>query len=226
MIFKDTGISDFKEIIEKNMVYVDNTLLVKDIIDNKNKIFYIVKESKRGKSLDLSMLSEYFAINKNSEKLFKGLNILKEDKKYIEKMNKYPVVYINFKNCAEDKFNLFLYSIKNIIMDLYIKNHYLLDEYVLYKGERKQFDNIISLRPNEYELKTSILLITKLLNRYYDKKVILLIDDYDIPIINSSEKEFENDIIKFLSELYKYTIKDNSYIEKVIIAMSKKIDII
>lgn len=225
MDFKYTGISDFNEIIEKNMKYVDNTLLIKDIIDSKDKTFYIIKKSKSGKSTDISMIKEYFDIREKSDNLFKGLNILKEENKYTEKMNTYPVIYISFRNCMEEKFNLFLYSIKNMIMDLYIKNYYLLEEYVLYKGERKQFDNIISLKPNEYELKTSIFLITKLLSRYYNKKVILLIDDFDEPFINSDKKEFSKEVEKFMNDLYNYTVKDNPYLEKVIISMEKNINI-
>lgn len=223
MKYKNTGIIDFNELSKSCVDYIDNTSMIKDIVNSIEKVYFILKGEGEGKSVDTSMLKYFFDIKINSKNLFENLNISNYNEIYTNKANNYPVIFISFGNLIENKFSQMLYSIKNIFMNLYIENYNLLDEYVLYKGERKQFDNIISLKPNEYELKTSILLLIKLLKRHYNKNVILIIDDYDVPIYTSIENNFENDAISLFKDIYRYTIKDNVNLEKVIVTGKKKI---
>ena len=109
-----TGTDDFKEIIENDYLFIDKTLLIRDIIDNGDKAILLPRPRRFGKTLNMSMLSYYFDITKDSKELFKGLKIMDAGHKYLNEMNKYPVIFLSLKETKSNTYDEFLESYKNL----------------------------------------------------------------------------------------------------------------
>ena len=121
------GTDDFKKIRESNSLFIDKTLFIKEIIDDISTVLLFPRPRRFGKSLNMSMLKYYFDITLDSKYLFKGLNISKCSKLYLDEMNKYPVVSLTLKECKKATYEDFLISFKTLISNLYYNYQFLLD---------------------------------------------------------------------------------------------------
>lgn len=211
------GRSDFKSIITMDCYYIDKTMFIKHIIDNKNKIIVITRPRIFGKTLNLGMLKYYFDIKENSKELFKDLKIIQQDEYYISKLNYYPVIYLTLKDIQMSKYDDMILNLKWAIQDLYGKHMYLLESNKIYEDEKEKIKEILSQNEDEITLKNSIRDLSKYLNRYYGKQVILLIDEYDAPLQKSYVEKYYDEAIDFFKEFYNITFNDNSYIEKAVL---------
>lgn len=210
------GTDDFKEIIDGDNLYIDKTLFIKDIIDNTDKIILFPRPRRFGKTLNMSMLSYYFDINLNSKKLFKELEISKCDKKYLNEMNKYPIIYLTLKDCKSDNYEQFIDDFKLIISNLYKKHLYLLESDCLNETDKIDFNNLY-LRKEERKLSKAIAFLVDLLNRYYNEQVIVLLDEYDAPILNSYFNDYYDECITFMKGVFSSTFKNNLSLKKGVI---------
>ena len=201
------GISDFKRIIEDNYYYVDKTKLISSILEDGAGVKLFTRPRRFGKTLNVSMIKYFFDIEKKEEnrKLFEGLDISKS--KYFEKQGTAPVISISFRNYDEKNWEEGFKRIKTEIGNVYSEFKFLMD--VLDKKELKKFEDIW-LEKNEGDWKNSLLNLSKYLYSYYGKKVIILIDEYDQPIIDSYVKGYYDDAINFFKSFYGCVLKDNS----------------
>jgi len=203
------GIDDFS--IANETYYVDKTLIIKDLIDSNIGKSILIKRPRRfGKSLTLSMIDYYFDIEKDSKKLFNDKLISKEDNKYKNYLNNYPVIHINMKNLsAESKESLISQTI-DLISKIYRKYLFLLDDNLL-DIEKKEFNEILDKTNDDiYSYTTALKNLSSLLEKHYNKKVIILIDEYDTPLDIAFQKKYYDEVILFFKKLYSATLKDNS----------------
>ena len=210
------GNEDFKEIIESNSLFVDKTLFIKELIDDTSKVLLFLRPRRFGKSLNMSMLKYYFDINLNSKYLFKGLNISKCSKLYLDEMNKYPVVSLTLKECKKATYEAFLMSFKTLISNLYRNYKFLLDSSLIEEVDKEYFKRCL----NEEEEKQLSLALAKLINMleiYYKSQVIVLLDEYDAPILEGYLKGYYDNIINFMREVFSSTFKGNLSLKKGII---------
>ena len=204
------GISDFKKIIKENYYYFDKTNLIEKILTDNSEVKLFTRPRRFGKTLNMSMLKYFFDIkekDKNRE-LFKNLKISKS--KFFEKQGSAPVISISFRNYSEKNWENGFKTIKTTIADIYAEFKFLMDK--LDKRELKKFENIW-LETDEGDWKNSLLMLTKYLYEYYGQKVIVLIDEYDHPIIDSYVKGYYDDAIDFFKSFYGTVLKDNNYLE-------------
>ena len=160
------GVSDFKKMRVKDYFYVDKSLFIKNVIDNKSEIALITRPRRFGKTLNMSMLKYYFDCTcKDSKELFKGLKIMEQDKKYTEKLSYYPVIYITLKDVQDTNYENMILSLKSSILDMYQEHRYLLDSEKIYPEEKEQIKEIFFARENEVTLKNSIKQLSKYLNK-------------------------------------------------------------
>ena len=212
------GTSDFKKMRVNDYFYVDKTLFIKDILDNKSEITLITRPRRFGKTLNMSTLRYYFdCTQKDSKDLFKGLKIMEQDEKYTSKLGYYPVIYITLKDVQDTSYENMLLAMKSAMIDMYQEHRYLLDSDKIYPEEKQLITDILFARESEIILRNSVRELSKYLNRYYNKPVILLIDEYDVPLQNAYVEGYYEKAVKFFKTFYGTTFKDNPYLEKTVL---------
>lgn len=212
------GISDFKMLRRRDNYFIDKTLYIKDIIDNQSGVVLITRPRRFGKTLNMSMLKYYFDCKqKDNKELFEGLKIMEQGEKYTSKLGYYPVIYITLKDVQDTNYQNMLLYMKTAILDMYQEHMYLLDSDKIYPFEKEKIKEILFCRENEVDLKNSVKELSKYLNRHYDKPVILLVDEYDVPLQNAYVQGYYEEVISFFRTFYGVTFKDNPYLEKTVL---------
>ena len=212
------GESDFKILRIKKDYYIDKTKYIKDIIDNRSKVLLITRPRRFGKTLNMSMLRYYFdCTKKDSKELFKGLEIMKQEEKYTSKLGYYPCIYLTLKDAGLQSYELMIMQLRTLLMDIYYENRYLLEEAEMAPGERNTFNKILLAEANEIEIINGIKMLSKIMSTYYNKPVMLFLDEYDVPLQNAYVEGYYEEGIKFFKTFYGITFKDNPYLEKTIL---------
>ena len=205
------GLSDFKSVIEENYYYVDKTDLISNLLYDGAKVNLFTRPRRFGKTLNMSMLKHFFNIENGAEnrKLFENLKI--SESKYMEEQGKYPVIFISFKNLEEEDWENCLRKIKNLIGDLYNEFEFLREK--LNKRDLKFFDSVW-MEEDGVVWESALKNLTRYLYEYYGKKkVIVLVDEYDTPIIQSYQEGYYKKAILFFKKFYGDALKDNDYLQ-------------
>ena len=211
------GESDFKGLRVRNNYYIDKTMYIKDIIDNESRVLLVTRPRRFGKTLNMSMLKYYFDCTKtDNQELFKGLKIMEQEDKYTSKLGAYPVIYVTLKDAGLMNYEMMLMQLKTIMMEVYYEDTYLL-EGKMSEGERNIFNRILSTNATDVDLMNSLKILSKIMSQYYHKPVILLIDEYDVPLQNAYVEGYYEDAVKFFKTFYVVTFKDNPYLEKTVL---------
>ena len=203
------GTEDFGEIIEEGSLYIDKTVFIEEILKDNAKVKLFTRPRRFGKTLTLSMLRYFFDIeNKDkNRKLFSELYI--SNSEYMKYQGKNPVIFVTFKDLKQDTWEECFESLKSLISDIYDEYSFIRES--LDDRNKKKFNKIFYEEDGNYE--KGLLDISKYLYRYYGKKVILLIDEYDAPLINAYEKGFYDKAINFFSTFYSSVLKTNDYLQ-------------
>ena len=211
------GISDFKMLRVRDNYYIDKTMFIKDIIDNQSGVILVTRPRRFGKTLNMSTLKYYFDCRaKDSQELFKGLKIMSQDEKYTSKLGYYPVIYLTLKDAGLMNYEMMLMQLKTIMMELFYEHRNLL-EGEMAEGERNIFNKILSANISDVELMNSLKMLSKIMYQYYDRPVILLIDEYDVPLQHAYVQGYYEKAIEFYKTFYGMTFKDNPYLEKTVL---------
>ena len=204
------GISDFKTLIENNYYYVDKTPFISEVGKNVGKTLLFTRPRRFGKTLNMSMLKYFFDVreaDKNKE-LFNDLKISKTS--YFEEQGKYPVIFISMKDIKGNNFEDLKKGIINSISDLYAEYSFLRES--LDERDRRKFEKIwFSEQDGSYE--DSLKFLAKILCEYYNKKVVVLIDEYDTPLVSAYKYGYYKEAKNFFSGLYGSVLKDNTILQ-------------
>ena len=204
------GIEDFKEIINNNCYYVDKTKFISNILDDGSKVKLFTRPRRFGKTLNMSMLKYFFDIHngKENKELFNGLDIEKSE--HFSEQEQYPVVFISLKGIKADSWENFLNSIKSLISSLYNEFEYVRSS--LNESELKTFDKIW-FKKDDGDYENSLKYLTAYLYKYYNKEIVLLIDEYDSPLISAYEYHYYDKAIIFFKIFYGEALKTNQYLK-------------
>ena len=204
------GVSDFKDIVENNYYYIDKTKLIEDILHYRAKVNLFTRPRRFGKTLNMSMIKYFFNLENGNEnrKLFDGLNISKSE--YMNEQGQYPVIYVSFRNMEEESWEDCYFEIRILISKLYNEFQFLREN--LNQSELSDFDDICLKRENA-DWRGSLKALTGYLYKYYGKKVVVLIDEYDTPIIQSYSEGYYKKAILFFKKFYGDAMKDNEYLQ-------------
>ena len=204
------GVSNFKDIIEKNYYYFDKTKFIENILEDGSQVKLFTRPRRFGKTLNMSMLKYFFDVKNKDEnrKLFEGLHISKSE--YFDMQGNFPVISVSFRNYDEENWENGFKAIKGIVKRLYSDYKFLIE-----KMDEIEIEEFNSVRRglDLVEWEASLLNLSKYLYEYYGKKVIVLIDEYDQPIINSYIKGNYEKAISFFKSFYGLVLKDNEYLE-------------
>lgn len=199
------GIDDFKTVIEKNYYFVDKSKLIEDIIADGAIVKLFCRPRRFGKTLNMSMMKYFFDIREKEEnrKLFEGLYI--ENSPMIEEQGKYPVIFLTLKEIKGNNIESMYTQIKTLISDLFNQYEYLREN--LNERDIEIFDNLWKRKDEDYS--NSLKFLIECLNNYYKQKVILLIDEYDTPLLTAHEFGYYNEALQFFKTLYGGALKSN-----------------
>lgn len=204
------GVDDFKKLIENNALYIDKTKFITELLDDAAEVKLFIRPRRFGKTLNMSTLKYFFDIKNVSEnrKLFNGLDI--EKSVYISEQGKYPVIFISMKGIKTKNWEHCLYDLKGLIGDLYNEFEYIRE--VLNESELNTFSKIW-LKEDIAEYKNALKILTTYLYKYYKKEVILLIDEYDTPLITAYKYDYYDEALPFFKVFYGEALKTNPYLK-------------
>ena len=201
------GIDNFEDIRKGNYYYVDKTKSIEEFLKNQPKVILYPRPRRFGKSLFISTLEHFFDIEKKEENkdLFEGLYISKSE--YFKEFGEYPVIHLDFKDLKQNNYEKAYDKYKEMVQKLYVSKRYILD--VLVESEKEKYERIEKGISNESEYSGAIKTLSEWLERYYQKKVIILIDEYDVPIQEGYVKDYYEEIISFMKSVFSSALKGN-----------------
>ena len=212
------GESDFRALRTMKDYYIDKTMYIKDIIDNRSKVILVTRPRRFGKTLNMSMLRYYFDCSqKDNKELFEGLKIMEQGEEYTSKLGYYPCIYLTLKDISEVNYQNMILNLKTAVSDMYLEHIYLLDSDKIYPFEKEQIKDILSYKEDEIVLRNSIKTLSKYLNRFYNKPVMLFLDEYDVPLQSAYVNGYYEQGVTFFKTFYGTTFKDNQYLQKTVL---------
>ena len=201
------GIEDFKELIQEEYYYIDKTLLIDEMLMNKSKVTLFTRPRRFGKTLNMSMIKYFFDVKNKEEnkKLFENLKV--SDSEYMSEQGKYPVIFISLKDLKGDTWEECLKRLKLFIFDLYVEFEYIREK--MNEWDKRKFEKVL-YENEDADYIMSLKFLADSLYKYYEEKVIILIDEYDAPIINAFDKGYYNEAINFFQTFYSSALKTNN----------------
>lgn len=218
------GISDFERIRELDYYYVDKTGLIKTLLRGEmDQVTLITRPRRFGKTMAMSMLNSFLDIRKDSRELFEGLEISKETAICERWMNQYPTLFLSFKDVDGSTFENAFNFLKYIVAEVCKQHMYLLDSDDVDKEDKLVYEKLKSGDASLIEIQSCILRITNMLESYYKKPVILLIDEYDVPIAKASSNGYYKEMLEIMKGMLSTALKDNSSLKFAVITGCLKI---
>lgn len=207
-----TGIENFKTMIDKSAYYVDKTNFIEDVLSEQVVLY--TRPRRFGKTLNMSMLYYFFSIKeKENAYLFDGLNISK-NKEALKHQNKYPTIFISLKEMKSLTFDAQISSFSNVIYELLEKNLEILSSNQLSDTTKDILNKLHNRSSSAEDLKISLRVITNALYTYYQQKVIVLIDEYDVPLQAAYQNNYYEEMVEFLRSVFSSALKTNDALEK------------
>ena len=207
------GHQDFEQMITSDNFYIDKTMFIKEWWENNDTVTLITRPRRFGKTLNLDMTDHFFSVNYFGRgDLFQDLSVWKEEK-YRELQGTYPVIFFSFADMKETTFPEARKSICQIIKDLYNRYDFLLGGSYLNEDEKKAYQNI-SVDMEDYLAVNSLKALSDYLMRYYGKKVIILLDEYDTPMQEAYVHGYWDELVSFIRKLFNSTFKTNPFLAR------------
>ena len=204
-----TGIKSFRKLREENYYFVDKTLMIKDFLERGSEVTLITRPRRFGKTINMSMMSEFFDITKDSKEIFKGTKIM--DTPYASELNQYPTIFISFEDAKENKETIVKF-IKNQFQLEYSRYNYIfkdMDEYeendyrIINEGTKNNQNGTLQ------DIEKALFFLMRRLKKYYGKDVVLFIDEYDTPFIEAKTGNFYQEIKGSLATLLRSSLKNS-----------------
>lgn len=211
------GIDDFKKLIDNDCYYIDKSNLICNLLDNFNQATLITRPRRFGKSLNMSMLRYFFEKSEEDNSyLFDGLGVSRDDR-YMQEQGKYPVISLSFSSVKAHTFEKNLKMLSKLMTKLFEYHQESIDFDKLTPRERKQWGIYTEGTPDSIDLSDSLLFLSECLEKSYKQKVIILIDEYDVPLDNAYFNGFYDKMINFIRILFESAVKGNSSLKMAVL---------
>lgn len=212
------GVDDFAKLIGGNYYYVDKTLFIKELLDMKEEVNLFTRPRRFGKTLVLSMIRSFFentgseAENCRNRELFSGLNIMEQGEHYTRHMGQYPVISLSLKSGKQASFEYAFGCLREVIADEFDR-HRVVCKALELREDREKYLAIAGRKGEMQDYLTALTFLSKCLFRYYGRKAVILIDEYDVPLENAYFSGFYEEMISFIRTLFESALKTNAYME-------------
>ncbi len=205
------GISEFEKIRKNDYYYVDKTELIQVLLKTEPaEITLFTRPRRFGKTLVMSMLASFFDIRRENRDLFEGLKVVKDQKLCEGWMNQWPVIFLSFKDvggeCFEDAYGL----LQSVISQLYVEHTYLEESMEIDESYKDIFGRLKRRQGNKTDVQISLRVLMRMMQIYYGKQVILLIDEYDVPMAKAGNKAYYNEMLDVIGTMMSQALKDNT----------------
>lgn len=212
------GIDSFKEIIEKGYYYVDKTAFIKELLDMKGKVNLFTRPRRFGKTLNLNMLQCFFEDGYcNAGQLFSGLFIMEQGERYLKYMSQYPVISLSLKSLKQPTYGLSYAQLKKAIAEEYRRHDAILQSDELTAAEKARYLKLRDVQGELSDYLDALKFLSSCLNQVYHRNVIILIDEYDVPLENAYFCGFYKDMITVIRSLFESALKTNDSLEFAVI---------
>ena len=206
------GIESFAEIRKEGFYYIDKTGLIRDLLNNWGKVNLFTRPRRFGKTLNMSMLKSFFEIGAD-ETLFEGLQILRETELCEKYMGKYPVVFLSLKGVDGLTFEEAKGRLRSVIHEEMYKLRFLLDSDKIPESEKCVLIRFLDEQETDEDVKNSLKMLSSLLKQHYGQKVILLIDEYDVPLDKAFHNGYYKEMVSIIRGLFEHALKTNEYLQ-------------
>ncbi len=207
------GEENFELLRKKKSYYVDKTGLIAELMEEDSKVSLITRPRRFGKTLNMSMLEAFFDIRKDNRAIFEGLEIMGHEEICANWMNQWPVLFISFKDVANDNFEDSYEQMALNLADLCIEHGYLLDSEKTDKDDKDRFTRLKAGKATEAELRNSLFIISRMMYAHFGKPVILLIDEYDVPLAKASEYGYYQKMLNVIRSIMSTSFKTNRFLQ-------------
>lgn len=218
------GVSDFREIRQNGYYYIDKSGLIRELLKNTaTKVTLITRPRRFGKTLSMSMLENFFDIRKDSRAWFEGLEIARDSELCQAWMNQWPTVFFSLKDIDGLNFESAYGQLKAQISELYKKYAYLLEYDAIDPDDKQNFLDLKAGRAGEVQVSRALSLLLRIMEAYYQKSVILLLDEYDVPVAKASSNGYYEQMLEVIKTMMSTALKDNSCLRFAVITGCLKI---
>ena len=218
------GVSDFREIRQNGYYYIDKSGLIRELLKNTaTKVTLITRPRRFGKTLRMSMLENFFDIRKDSRAWFEGLEIARDSELCQAWMNQWPTVFFSLKDIDGLNFESAYGQLKAQISELYKKYAYLLEYDAIDPDDKQNFLDLKAGRAGEVQVSRALSLLLRIMEAYYQKPVILFLDEYDVPVAKASSKGYYEQMLEVIKTMMSTALKDNSCLRFAVITGCLKI---
>ena len=218
------GISDFRRIREEDYYYIDKSGLISTLLENAPvQVTLITRPRRFGKTLGMSMLANFFDISQDSRQLFKGLEISRNPALCADWMNQYPTVFLSFKDIGGTSFENAFNLLRFVIAQLYDNYKFLLDDPNIPSAQKEIFQRLQRQTASLTDIQGALLILTKMLHSYYKKPVIILLDEYDVPVAKASSNGYYDAMLEIMRPMLSTVLKDNPALRLAVITGCLKI---
>lgn len=211
------GLENFSEIRSNGYYYVDKTDFIRKLLKQQFKVSLVTRPRRFGKTLAMSMLEEFFDVSKDSRKNFEGLRISEQRALCEEWQNQWPVIFFSFKDIEGLNFSEAYHILKNKIAELYIKHEYLEKSSKVSEADRQWFRKIKMAAADKADIKGSFSILMRMMKVHYGKTVILLLDEYDVPLAKANEAGYYEEMLDMLRGIFSQSIKSNEFLKFAVI---------
>lgn len=218
------GFEDIREIIEKKRYYVDKTRMIKNLLDAGGKVNLFTRPRRFGKTLNLSMLRRFFEQELDERGyriengyLFEKLDISRYGEAYLTHQGQYPVINLSLKSAKQPDYEMAYESLKDEIAEEYDRHRYVLLDDSLSGAEKSKYQRILEGAAERIDYAKALEFLSKCLAKYHKKNVIILIDEYDVPLENAYFEGFYDQMTAFIRSLFESALKTNPYLEFAVI---------
>ncbi len=218
------GIEFYKQMVSEGYYYIDKTLLIRDLLMHKNTVTLFTRPRRFGKTLAQTMLKTFFekeifpdgTIADNSV-YFHGKKIMESGEEYLKHMGQYPVIFLSLKTAKQPTYEMAYESLKIIISKEFIRHRYILDGEILLPVQKRCYNSFIEQTAGMLEYATSLQFLSECLEQYHNKKTIILIDEYDVPLENAYFNGFYGQMVFFVRSLFESALKTNESLKLAVI---------
>jgi len=211
------GIESFRELREKSCYYIDKTHFIEEILEDSFKVLLFTRPRRFGKTLTMSTLADFLDIRMDSRKLFAGLQVSKNDSLCMQWMNQRPVLFMTLKNINGLDFANAYGVFRTMISDLCIAHAYLAESSMADRNDREVFKRLKRCDGTEIETRESLYTILRMMKMHYGKPVVLIMDEYDVPLANANENGYYLHMLDLIRSFTGKALKTNEFLDFAVI---------